>query len=118
MVTLCELLPFFLQWCASFHFFSLCSSLISFFVFVCCFHSPKMSYIDRLSLLGIRSFGPIPNDGQALQFFRPLTIIVGANGSGKTTIIEALKYALTGELPPSTAHGQAFIFDPKACFLT
>lgn len=72
-----------------------------------------MSYIDRLSLIGIRSFPPIFREGQALHFFKPVTIIVGANGSGKTTIIEALKYAVTGELPPTTTRGQGFIFDPK-----
>ena len=75
-----------------------------------------MSYIDRLSLIGIRSFGPTQRSGQALQFFRPVTIIVGHNGSGKTTIIEALKYAVTGELPPSSLRGQGFIFDPKVSY--
>jgi DNA repair protein RAD50 len=37
---------------------------------------------------------------------------VGYNGSGKTTIIECLKYATTGELPPNSKGG-AFIHDPK-----
>ncbi len=30
-------------------------------------------------------------------------MIVGQNGSGKTTIIECLKYACTGKLPPGGA---------------
>lgn len=77
-----------------------------------------MSFIDRLSLLGIRSFGPSQRVGQALQFFRPVTIIVGHNGSGKTTIIEALKYAITGELPPTSSKGQGFVFDPKVFYFS
>ena len=43
-----------------------------------------------------------------------MTLIVGYNGSGKTTIIECLKYATTGELPPNSKGG-AFIHDPKLC---
>ncbi|KAI4278195.1 MAG: hypothetical protein LQ337_001209 [Flavoplaca oasis] len=33
----------------------------------------------------------------------------------ETTIIESLKYATTGELPPNTKVGGAFIHDPKLC---
>lgn len=140
----------------------------------------------RLQMLikGIRSFSP---DNQAvIEFYRPLTLIVGHNGAGKTvrragemgrwahvvmvqvgnacegvarggpeeghdnavvelisgtkthdsgaslqetwismhpkrrappptqTIIECLKMACTGELPPNTRSGQSFIHDPKA----
>jgi DNA repair protein RAD50 len=39
---------------------------------------------------------------------------VGLNGSGKTTIIECLKYVTTGDLPPNSKGG-AFIHDPKMC---
>ncbi len=40
---------------------------------------------------------------------------MGANGCGKTTIIEALKYAVTGTLPPGGAKaGQSFVHDPKS----
>lgn len=49
-----------------------------------------------------------------MQFNTPLTLIVGYNGSGKTTIIETLKYATTGEQPPNSKGG-AFIHDPKLC---
>jgi DNA repair protein RAD50 len=42
----------------------------------------------------------------------PLTMIVGANGCGKTSIIESLKYCCTGSLPPNAKNGHAFINDP------
>ncbi|KAL9600948.1 MAG: hypothetical protein Q9219_002883 [cf. Caloplaca sp. 3 TL-2023] len=51
---------------------------------------------------------------EIIVFSTPLTLIVGYNGSGKTTIIESLKYATTGELPPNSKGG-AFIHDPKLC---
>ncbi|KAI9789941.1 MAG: DNA repair protein rad50, partial [Peltula sp. TS41687] len=51
---------------------------------------------------------------ETIQFHTPLTLIVGYNGSGKTTIIECLKYATTGDLPPNSKGG-AFIHDPKLC---
>ena len=69
-----------------------------------------MSKIDKLSIQGVRSFAP--NSRETIQFFSPLTLIVGYNGSGKTTIIECLKYATTGEQPPNSKGG-AFIHDPK-----
>uniref|UniRef100_A0A667YDL7 RAD50 double strand break repair protein n=1 Tax=Myripristis murdjan TaxID=586833 RepID=A0A667YDL7_9TELE len=71
-----------------------------------------MSKIDRMSILGIRSFGIEDKDKQIISFFSPLTVLVGPNGAGKTTIIECLKYATTGELPPG-AKGGAFVHDPK-----
>ena len=51
---------------------------------------------------------------QVIEFYAPLTMIVGANGCGKTTIIECLKYACTGTLPPGARNGQSFVHDPKA----
>ncbi|EPX73917.1 DNA repair protein Rad50 [Schizosaccharomyces octosporus yFS286] len=71
-----------------------------------------MSCIDKMSIMGIRSFDS--RSRESIQFFSPLTLIVGQNGSGKTTIIECLKYAATGILPPNTKGG-AFIHDPKLC---
>ncbi|PHH63300.1 hypothetical protein CDD81_6074 [Ophiocordyceps australis] len=71
-----------------------------------------MSRIEKLSISGVRSFSP--GVREAIQFNTPLTLIVGYNGSGKTTIIECLKYATTGELPPNSKGG-AFIHDPKLC---
>lgn len=49
----------------------------------------------------------------AIEFKAPLTLIVGMNGSGKTTIIECLKYVTAGEVPPNCANGQSFVHDPK-----
>ncbi|GKT64456.1 DNA repair protein RAD50 [Colletotrichum tofieldiae] len=68
-----------------------------------------MSKIDKLSVQGIRSFG---GSRETISFYTPLTLIVGYNGSGKTTIIECLKYATTGEQPPNSKGG-AFVHDPK-----
>ena len=69
-----------------------------------------MSKIDKMQIQGIRSFtGGI---SETIEFFQPLTLVVGVNGSGKTTIIECLKYVLTGMMPPNTKVGGAFIHDP------
>lgn len=64
----------------------------------------------ELAIRGIRSFDD--KGVNIIQFFTPLTVIVGYNGSGKTTIIECLKYATTGDMPPNTKGG-AFVHDPK-----
>lgn len=72
-----------------------------------------MSSIDKLSILGVRSFDNVKSE--TIAFHKPLTLIVGLNGSGKTTIIECLKYATTGELPPNSKIGGAFVHDPKLC---
>jgi chromosome segregation ATPase len=45
-----------------------------------------MSCLDALAIRGIRSFGP--DEAQLIRFAKPLTVIVGENGCGKTTIIE------------------------------
>lgn len=47
-------------------------------------HSAKMSRIDKMSILGVRSFGVEDKDKQVITFFNPLTILVGPNGAGKT----------------------------------
>ncbi|KAK7056765.1 DNA repair protein rad50 [Paramarasmius palmivorus] len=69
-----------------------------------------MASLNKLAIRGIRSF----DDKQisVIEFFNPVTVIVGHNGSGKTTIIECLKYATTGDQPPNT-RGGAFVHDPK-----
>ena len=118
-----------------------------------------MCSVDKMLIKGIRSFSP--DNDHAIIFPKPLTLIVGRNGAGKTvrrsmdsrtprisrggvpssprdapilpaffsltffspaypsprhrqTVIECLKMATTGELPPSARAGQAFIHDPKA----
>lgn len=70
-----------------------------------------MSSISKLQIRGIRSFSP--DVDETIEFYSPLTMIVGANGCGKTTIIESLKYACTGALPPNARSGQSFINDPS-----
>lgn len=68
-----------------------------------------MSSLYKLLLSGVRSFSP--KDHETIQFGSPLTLICGQNGCGKTTIIESLKYATTGDLPPNSKGG-AFVNDP------
>lgn len=72
-----------------------------------------MSTLEKMSIRGVRSFGTSQRDEQKITFSAPLTLILGENGCGKTTIIECLKYALTGELPPGSSKGQSFVHDPK-----
>lgn len=70
-----------------------------------------MSQLDTLSIKGIRSFDP--SSKSKITFFSPVTLIVGHNGAGKTTIIESLLYITTGEAPPNSKRGIAFVHDPK-----
>ena len=70
----------------------------------------------QLLIKGIRAFAP--DHDHVITFPKPLTLIVGSNGAGKTTIIECLKMGSTGELPPSARSGQAFIHDPKVADTT
>lgn len=59
-----------------------------------------MTSLEAMSIQGVRSVAPDVQQG--IRFLRPLTLIVGENGAGKTTIIECLKYACTGSAPPAT----------------
>ena len=70
-----------------------------------------MSTLNKLAILGIRSFDD--KSPSVIEFFSPVTVIVGHNGSGKTTIIECLKYATTGDQPPGTTRDGAFVHDPN-----
>lgn len=47
----------------------------------------KMSSISKLAIQGIRSFGPEDADKGVITFFTPLTLILGANGTGKTVLL-------------------------------
>ncbi|XP_029439215.1 DNA repair protein RAD50 [Rhinatrema bivittatum] len=76
-----------------------------------------MSKIDKMSILGVRSFGVEDKHKQIITFFTPLTILVGPNGAGKTTIIECLKYVTMGNFPPGTK-GNTFVHDPKVAHET
>ncbi|KZT60115.1 hypothetical protein CALCODRAFT_466016 [Calocera cornea HHB12733] len=69
-----------------------------------------MASLDKLAIRGIRSFDD--KSVAIIEFYSPVTVIVGHNGSGKTTIIECLKYITTGDQPPNT-RGGAFVHDPK-----
>ncbi|XP_053096272.1 DNA repair protein RAD50 isoform X3 [Pangasianodon hypophthalmus] len=71
-----------------------------------------MSKIEKMSILGVRSFGVEDKDKQIISFFSPLTVLVGPNGAGKTTIIECLKYVTSGDFPPGSK-GNTFVHDPK-----
>ncbi|GJJ77711.1 DNA repair protein RAD50 [Entomortierella parvispora] len=71
-----------------------------------------MSSIEKIMIRGIRSFEADSGEAATITFYSPLTLITGHNGSGKTTIIECLKYATTGDLPPNSKGG-AFVNDPK-----
>lgn len=75
-----------------------------------------MASINKLSIRGVRAFSPDDQE-QVVEFYFPLTIITGSNGCGKTTIIESLKFALSGSLPPGGAArsaGQSFVHDPRS----
>ncbi|MGH0117893.1 UNVERIFIED_CONTAM: hypothetical protein FKN15_074360 [Acipenser sinensis] len=47
-----------------------------------------MSKIEKMSILGVRSFGVEDKDKQVITFFSPLTVLVGPNGAGKTVAHE------------------------------
>ncbi|XP_057317617.1 DNA repair protein RAD50-like isoform X2 [Hydractinia symbiolongicarpus] len=68
-----------------------------------------MAMIHKMKIMGIRSYSP---EGSVIEFQTPLTIIVGHNGTGKTSVIESLSYVITGGLPPGCKN-QAFVHDPK-----
>lgn len=71
-----------------------------------------MSSVEELEISGIRSFDP--SSRESVIFFKPLTVILGNNGAGKTTIIESLLNATAGKFPPGCGTERAsFVYDPK-----
>ncbi|RIA94464.1 AAA domain-containing protein, partial [Glomus cerebriforme] len=70
-----------------------------------------MPKIHSIVIRGIRCFGP--SECFEVNLDQSLTLITGTNGSGKTTIIEALRYATTGLCPPGTSKGKTFVMDPN-----
>ncbi|RNF18301.1 putative DNA repair protein RAD50 [Trypanosoma cruzi] len=73
-----------------------------------------MTSIEQIQISGVRSFDPNPAHRQTIVFQKPLTVILGKNGAGKTTIIEALLNACTGQMPPgSGSEKSSFVYDPK-----
>ncbi|CAD8088254.1 unnamed protein product [Paramecium sonneborni] len=80
-----------------------------------------MSSLLHLKLDGIRSYchvGQVKDNNrkaaqqsQSIFFKQPLTLIWGHNGSGKTTIIEALRTITTGMQPPNSEKGRSFLTD-------
>eukprot|EP00759_Apiculatamorpha_spiralis_P022604 PhF_6_TR26678/c0_g1_i1/m.38814/K10866/RAD50; DNA repair protein RAD50 len=72
-----------------------------------------MSSLHKLQICGIRSFSPNHEHSQTIEFHHPLTIILGRNGAGKTTIIESCLNACTGELPSGGSDKCSFVHDPR-----
>ena len=70
-----------------------------------------MSSLLALSIRGVRAFDS--KTEQTIEFKKPLTVILGPNGCGKTTVIECLRFATTGQLPPGSMSGKAFVHDCK-----
>ena len=60
-----------------------------------------------MNIRGVRSFAS--DTEQRIEFFKPLTVIVGPNGCGKTSTIECLRYATTGNLPPGKNNVKDFL---------
>ncbi|CAB3397614.1 unnamed protein product [Caenorhabditis bovis] len=58
-----------------------------------------MAEFLRLKIRGIRSVGDDESNAHYIEFLKPCTLIAGPNGTGKTTIIEAMNYITTGVLP-------------------
>lgn len=73
--------------------------------------SQNMALLERVVIRGIRSFST--EREEKIKFSTPVTLLLGQNGCGKTTIIECIKYALTGDFPAGTDNGRGFVNDPK-----
>ena len=74
-------------------------------------NSITMTSLLKLGIQGIRSFNP--EKPEVIEFEKPVTLIVGSNGAGKTSVIESLKMVTSGQLPPNCDKGHGFIHDPN-----
>jgi len=71
-----------------------------------------MTTLTKLGIQGIRSFSS--ERMESLEFERPVTLIVGHNGAGKTTIIECLKmYVNTCRVHENVYTGQHVVNYPQ-----
>uniref|UniRef100_A0A8C9H3N6 Rad50/SbcC-type AAA domain-containing protein n=1 Tax=Piliocolobus tephrosceles TaxID=591936 RepID=A0A8C9H3N6_9PRIM len=69
-----------------------------------------MTTLEKIGIQGVRSY--CDERTETLEFYSPVTIIYGKNGSGKSTIIECLKVSCIGEFPTNAEKGKSFIHDP------
>ncbi|CAJ0744984.1 22220_t:CDS:10 [Entrophospora sp. SA101] len=77
----------------------------------CCLYPRFMG--RWLMIQGIRSFDP--QTVQYIEFLKPITLIVGSNGAGKTTIVESLRFATVGNYPRCNDYGHSFVHDLQFC---
>ena len=66
--------------------------------------SPPRAYLASISVEGFRGIGP--RAGLPLKPQRGLTLVYGANGSGKSTFVEALEVLLTGSTARFAGRGR------------
>lgn len=66
----------------------------------------------QAKIRGIRSYSPYEHKAQSIDFM-PLTLIVGSNGSGKTSVIECLKFIISGDEPPLSDCRRNFLHTSK-----
>lgn len=69
-----------------------------------------MSSLEKMKISGIRSYSH--TEPTVIEFHKPLTLIVGPNGAGNTSVIECLNYMATGDMPPGSKQN-LFVHDPK-----
>ena len=69
-----------------------------------------MATLTKLTLKGVRAFSD--SKPAEIEFKGRITLILGANGTGKTTILECLRFAITGCMPPFSRSGKSFVNDP------
>lgn len=67
---------------------------------------PSTLYIRKLVLENIRCFTHLELDFNSSESFRPMTMLLGDNGVGKTTVLRALALALCDDTGASALVGQ------------